>query len=159
VLFAASMGLFAIQLDFFSMQAALPQMSKDLDTTINALQWVISGYMLSVASFFIAGGRLADIFGRRTWLLIGAGAASGVVMTMLVGVGGVAVALASAVANTAVLEGPGASLDDAITGILVVAGAIPLLCAPLVWLTGRPTADRTQPPMSVGLRTAQSHHQ
>lgn len=72
VVLAASMGMFAIQLDFFSMQAALPQMAEDLDTTINSLQWVISGYMLSVASFFIAGGRLADVFGRRTWLLLGA---------------------------------------------------------------------------------------
>jgi EmrB/QacA subfamily drug resistance transporter len=72
VLLAASMGLFAIQLDFFSMQAALPAMSSDLGTSINSLQWVISGYMLSLASFFIAGGRLADIFGRREWLVIGA---------------------------------------------------------------------------------------
>ena len=72
VLFAASMGLFAIQLDFFSMQAALPQMAVDLGTSINSLQWVISGYMLSLAASFIAGGRLADIFGRRTWLIIGA---------------------------------------------------------------------------------------
>lgn len=102
VILAASMGLFAIQLDFFSMQAALPQMADDLDTTINALQWVISGYMLSVASFFIAGGRLADILGRRTWLLVGAavfglaslagGAASDatflIVMRIVQGVGG-----------------------------------------------------------------------
>lgn len=72
VVLAASMGLFAIQLDFFSMQAALPQMAVDLDTSINSLQWVISGYMLSLAASFIAGGRLADIFGRRTWLIIGA---------------------------------------------------------------------------------------
>ncbi len=73
VVLAASMGLFAIQLDFFSMQAALPQMAADLDTSINSLQWVISGYMLSLAGSFIAGGRLADIFGRRTWLIVGAG--------------------------------------------------------------------------------------
>jgi EmrB/QacA subfamily drug resistance transporter len=66
------MGLFAIQLDFFSMQAALPQMAVDLDTSIDSLQWVISGYMLSLAASFIAGGRLADIFGRRTWLIVGA---------------------------------------------------------------------------------------
>ena len=72
VVLAASMGIFAIQLDFFSMQAALPQMAVDLDTSINALQWVISGYMLTLAASFIAGGRLADIFGRRTWLIIGA---------------------------------------------------------------------------------------
>jgi MFS family permease len=72
VLLAASVGLFAIQLDFFSMQAALPAMSGDLGTSINSLQWVISGYMLSLASFFVAGGRLADIFGRRRWFVIGA---------------------------------------------------------------------------------------
>jgi EmrB/QacA subfamily drug resistance transporter len=72
VVLAASMGLFAIQLDFFSMQAALPQMAADLDTSINSLQWVISGYMLALAASFIAGGRVADIFGRRTWLIIGA---------------------------------------------------------------------------------------
>lgn len=66
------MGLFVIQLDFFSMQAALPQMAVDLDTSIESLQWVISGYMLSLAAFFIAGGRLADILGRRTWLILGA---------------------------------------------------------------------------------------
>lgn len=72
VLLAASAGLFAIQLDFFAMQAALPAMAADLSTSIDSLQWVISGYMLSLASSFIAGGRLADIFGRRRWLIIGA---------------------------------------------------------------------------------------
>ncbi len=72
VLLAAGAGLFAIQLDFFAMQAALPDMSSDLNTSIHSLQWVISGYMLSLASFFVAGGRLADIFGRRRWLLVGA---------------------------------------------------------------------------------------
>jgi MFS family permease len=72
VLVAASAGLFAIQLDFFAMQAALPDMARDLDTSIHSLQWVISGYMLSLASFFVAGGRLADIFGRRRCLLVGA---------------------------------------------------------------------------------------
>jgi EmrB/QacA subfamily drug resistance transporter len=72
VVLAASAGLFAIQLDFFSMQAALPQMAVDLDTSISTLQWCISGYMLSLAASFIAGGRLADILGRRTWLVIGA---------------------------------------------------------------------------------------
>ena len=72
VLVAASAGLFAIQLDFFAMQAALPAMASDLSTSIDSMQWVISGYMLSLASFFVAGGRLADIFGRRRWLIIGA---------------------------------------------------------------------------------------
>jgi len=75
-----------------------------------------------------------------------AGAASGVLMTMLVGTGGVGVAAASAVANTAVQEGSGASLDDTITAILVVVGALAVVFAPLVWIM-----SRSQPPsMSEG---------
>jgi len=64
--------MFAINVDFFAVQASLPPMAEDLDTTVTSLQWVISGYMLALASFLIVGGRLADIFGRRTFLLIGA---------------------------------------------------------------------------------------
>ena len=37
------------------------------------LQWVLSGYMISVACTFIAAGRLGDIFGRRLALLAGVG--------------------------------------------------------------------------------------
>jgi EmrB/QacA subfamily drug resistance transporter len=71
VILAASFALFLIQLDFFAAQAALPDMADDLDTTVATLQWVISGYMLTLSSCFIVGGRLADIFGRRRWFLIG----------------------------------------------------------------------------------------
>lgn len=77
-------------------------MARDLGTTPTNLQWVISGYLLSLASVFIVGGRLADVFGRRRFLLAGAvmfgftsllgGAASVawlvIVMRLLQGVGG-----------------------------------------------------------------------
>ena len=79
LLLASAMAMFAIQLDFFAVQAALPAIAAEFDTTTTALQWVISGYMLALASFLIVGGRLADLLGRRTWLLLGAvvfGAAS-----------------------------------------------------------------------------------
>ncbi len=71
---AAILGVFVVQLDFFSVQTAVPDMAADLDSTAADLQWVISGYMLATASCLIVGGRLADIFGRRRWLVIGAGA-------------------------------------------------------------------------------------
>lgn len=71
VIFASAMGLFVIQVDFFAAQAALPDMADDLGTTVATLQWVISGYMLTLSSFFIVGGRLADIFGRKKWFLVG----------------------------------------------------------------------------------------
>jgi Major Facilitator Superfamily len=84
------------------LQTALPEMARDLGTTPTNLQWVISGYLLSLASVFIVGGRLADVFGRRRFLLAGAvmfgftsllgGAASVawlvIVMRLLQGVGG-----------------------------------------------------------------------
>lgn len=72
VLLAASVGMFAINVDFFAVQATLPPMARDLDTTVTTLQWVISGYMLALASFLIVGGRLADILGRKTFYIAGA---------------------------------------------------------------------------------------
>jgi EmrB/QacA subfamily drug resistance transporter len=72
VLMAASLAMFAINVDFFGLQATLPAMARDLDTTVGALQWVISAYMLALASLLIVGGRLADLLGRRKFLIIGA---------------------------------------------------------------------------------------
>ena len=53
--------------------------------------------------------------------------------------------MAAAVANTAVQQGPGAGLDDVITGIFVVAGSIAVLFAPVVWLAGRDSTDGSIP--------------
>ena len=72
VLLAASTAMFAVQLDFFALQSAIPQIARDLKTPASDLQWVISGYMLAEATLLIAGGRLADIFGRRRFLILGA---------------------------------------------------------------------------------------
>ncbi len=77
MILAAALAIFAINLDFFAVQAALPATAADFDTTTTALQWVISGYMLALASFLIVGGRLADLLGRRTWLFIGAAVFAG----------------------------------------------------------------------------------
>jgi EmrB/QacA subfamily drug resistance transporter len=71
VLIAASMAMFMVQLDFFALNLALPQMSIDLGVSVTDLQWVISGYMLSLAAFLIPGGRLGDIYGRRRLLIVG----------------------------------------------------------------------------------------
>ena len=71
VIVAAGLGLFAVALDFFSVQAAVPSMAEDLDTTSTTLQWVLSGYLLAVSAMLVVGGRLADIFGRRRVLVIG----------------------------------------------------------------------------------------
>jgi EmrB/QacA subfamily drug resistance transporter len=71
VLAAAAVGLVMVQLDFFALNLALPRMAQDLDVQTTDLQWVISGYMLALASFLIPGGRLGDILGRRPVLIAG----------------------------------------------------------------------------------------
>jgi MFS family permease len=78
-LLAAGAAVLAVQLDFFTVQAAVPAMGEGLGVSTTSLQWVLSAYLLALATFLIAGGRLGDIFGRRRWLIIGAtlfGAAS-----------------------------------------------------------------------------------
>src|ERR1700738_949936 len=50
---------------------ALPSIRKDLHFSVQGLQWVPSGYLLTYGGFMLLGGRLADLFGRRRVLLAG----------------------------------------------------------------------------------------
>jgi EmrB/QacA subfamily drug resistance transporter len=71
ILAAVSMALFCVQIDYFAMNLALPQMATEFDTTTTNLQWVISVYMLALGAGMIPAGRIGDIFGRRRALLAG----------------------------------------------------------------------------------------
>ncbi len=64
-------ALFCIQLDFFSLNLALPTIAADLGTTIPNLQWLLSGYMIALGALLIPAGRAGDILGRRSVLLAG----------------------------------------------------------------------------------------
>ena len=50
---------------------SLPEIAKQMRVGMDALQWVVGGYMLAVASLVGAAGPMADRFGRRTMLVIG----------------------------------------------------------------------------------------
>jgi EmrB/QacA subfamily drug resistance transporter len=50
---------------------ALPAIRADLDASLPALQWVVNGYMLTLASLILIGGSAGDRFGRRRIFLIG----------------------------------------------------------------------------------------
>jgi predicted MFS family arabinose efflux permease len=52
-------------LDATVVNIALPAISRDFHTGIAALQWVITGYTLTLAAFLLIGGLLGDRFGRR----------------------------------------------------------------------------------------------
>src|ERR671921_369661 len=50
---------------------ALPDIRRDLGFSIQGLQWVPSGYLLTYGGFMLLGGRVADLFGRRRVLVSG----------------------------------------------------------------------------------------
>src|SRR6188508_985461 len=66
---ASSMG----QLDATVVNVALPHISADLGVDVSALQWVLTGYLVTLASLILLGGALGDRYGRRRVFLIGTG--------------------------------------------------------------------------------------
>ena len=50
---------------------ALPAIRHDLHMSVQNLQWVPSGYLLTYGGFMLLGGRAADLLGRRRVLVAG----------------------------------------------------------------------------------------
>jgi MFS family permease len=48
---------------------ALPSIRHDLHVSVQSLQWVPSGYLLTYGGFMLLGGRAADLLGRRLVLI------------------------------------------------------------------------------------------
>ncbi len=44
---------------------ALPSIRHDLHFSVQGLQWVLSGYLLTYGGFMLLGGRAGDLLGRR----------------------------------------------------------------------------------------------
>ena len=71
VLFATVLGSSMAMLDGTVVNLALRRMGEDLDASFAALQWIVNGYTLSLASLILVGGSLGDRFGRRRLFVIG----------------------------------------------------------------------------------------
>lgn len=72
------LGLFAILaatimnlLDATIVNVAAPAITTDLGASYADLQWIAAGYTLALAVGLLTGGRLGDMYGRRTMLLLG----------------------------------------------------------------------------------------
>ncbi|NUR76607.1 MAG: MFS transporter [Thermoleophilia bacterium] len=50
---------------------ALPSIRRDIGFSVQNLQWVLSGYLLTYGGFTLLGGRAADLLGRRRLLVAG----------------------------------------------------------------------------------------
>src|ERR1022692_1605169 len=58
-------------LDASIVNIALPQIRSQLHFSVQSLQWVASGYLLTYGGFLLLGGRAADLLGRRRLLVAG----------------------------------------------------------------------------------------
>jgi EmrB/QacA subfamily drug resistance transporter len=66
--------IFAVAMMFIDqtiVALAIPSLNQDLKLSPTGTQWIVNGYLLSLAALFPLGGRVADIVGHRTTLLVG----------------------------------------------------------------------------------------
>jgi EmrB/QacA subfamily drug resistance transporter len=70
-LVAVALATFMTYLDNNIVNVAMPVIERDLHLTTSGLEWVVSSYILVFASLLLAGGRLADVWGRKRLFVIG----------------------------------------------------------------------------------------
>jgi MFS family permease len=71
VIAACAISMLIVQMDWFALNLALPAIGRHFNVPTTDLQWVVSGYMLSIGALMVTAGRLADIYGRRKVIVIG----------------------------------------------------------------------------------------
>jgi EmrB/QacA subfamily drug resistance transporter len=115
VIAAAVLGSGVAFLDGTVVNAALPAISKDLNADLADLQWVLTGYLLTLGSLLVIGGSLGDLFGRRRMFLYG-----------LVGFGGASL-LCGVAPNTPLLIG--ARCLQGVAAAALVPGSLSIISA------------------------------
>jgi len=142
-LVAVSLGVFCIQLDAFALNLALPTVGRELEVPDGYLQWVISGYLLSVGAFMLVAGRVSDLLGRRRVLLTGLAAFGAgslccalapnlpllILARVLQGIGG-ALIMPAGLALLTNLYSP--ALRGRATGLALGLGGIATACGPFI---------------------------
>jgi EmrB/QacA subfamily drug resistance transporter len=58
-------------LDGTVVNVALPDIGRDFDAGTSSLQWILNGYLLTLASLILLGGSLGDRYGRRRVFVAG----------------------------------------------------------------------------------------
>ena len=90
--------------DITTVNVALVTLGKDLHADLKDLQWGLNSYMLAFAALIVVAGCLADVFGRRRCLLLGA-----ILFTLASLLCGIASTLSVLVAGR-VLQGAGGAI-------------------------------------------------
>src|SRR5580658_748515 len=71
ILLATVLGSGMAFLDGTVVNVALPAIGKDFSASVAGLQWVLTGYLITLSALILIGGSLGDIFGRRRVFLVG----------------------------------------------------------------------------------------
>ena len=71
-LFAMGTAVLVVANDFTSLSVAIPAIEQTFKVDLTTAQWVINGYAMVFGVLIVTGGRLADMFGRRTIFMAGA---------------------------------------------------------------------------------------
>jgi EmrB/QacA subfamily drug resistance transporter len=58
-------------LDNNVINVAIPTIQRSLHLSVSGLEWIVSSYLLVLAGLLLAGGRLADVYGRKRVFLTG----------------------------------------------------------------------------------------
>jgi EmrB/QacA subfamily drug resistance transporter len=70
-LVAVGLATFMTYLDNNVTNVAIPTIQRSLHLSVAGLEWVVSSYILVFAGLLLAGGRLADVYGRRRLFVTG----------------------------------------------------------------------------------------
>lgn len=71
ILAVLSLSVFLVTVDNTIVNVALPTLSRELDASTSALQWIVDAYSLVFAGLLLAAGSLGDRFGRKGALQLG----------------------------------------------------------------------------------------
>jgi MFS family permease len=68
---AVGLATFMSYLDLNIVSIAIPTIQRSLHLSVSGLEWTVSSYLLTLAGLLLAGGRLADAYGRRRLFMVG----------------------------------------------------------------------------------------
>ena len=67
MIFVVSMTM----IDMTIVSIAAPDIQRALHLSSSGVQWIVTGYLVALAATFALGGRLADVIGHRTMVIVG----------------------------------------------------------------------------------------
>jgi EmrB/QacA subfamily drug resistance transporter len=115
-LLVLSLALAIVIIDTTLLNVSLETLIRELHTTLQSLQWVISAYSLTLAALTVTGGRLGDIFGRKRMFMLGA-------FLFAVGsfIASISRSVPTLIVGESIVEGIGAAMMMPATASLLVA--------------------------------------